>query len=289
MVMVTIMQNRLTRLAFCAMALAAGAASPVSVVWSASLIYSNSLESGLGDVEIGGACYSYSTDIVGTPVRDGSMSLSVVNVGTKPCVESSGEMKHRAEVRWGSKTEYSALNTPYWFGFSTYVPKDFPTRDQNADAVIVAQWIGGSYGPEMSFQIRGGDTWELRRDWSTGTGDTNNEMTQIKFPVERGVWTDWVVYRERSWKSDGVLRVWKNGVKVVDFVGPTAINYTAHGNGGNVAFKTGIYWGTADRPVTYTMYFDGIRTSSEADGFAMVSPASIAPPPTPTGLQISVQ
>ncbi|WP_132971993.1 hypothetical protein [Thiogranum longum] len=109
-------------------------------------------------------------------------------------------------------------------------------------------------------------------------------MTHAKFPNDRGVWTDWVIYRERSWKNDGVLSIWKNRVKVVNFVGSTAINYVAHGDGGNIKFKNGIYWGTQPRDVKYTLLFDNIRTSDVANGFDLVSPGStetVSAPPQP--------
>lgn len=253
---------------------------------SSTLLYSNSLEDGYGDVHFAGGCYSFSKSIVDSPVRDGLASLLLVNDGTKPCEEPSGELKHRVEVRWGANTTYSELNTPYWYAFSVFVPNDFPTAAQVSGAVIVAQWMGGSYGPELSFQIRDGSKWQIRRDWSTGVGDTGHEMTQAESTVERGVWTDWVVYRERSWNSDGVLKVWKNGEKIVDFVGPTAINYVALGNGGNIQFKNGIYWGTTPRSAIYMLYFDDIRTTDAADGFGAAEPDAGAEPTPPSTLTL---
>jgi hypothetical protein len=286
-----IMHKGLIKLVFSTFALATGAVLPLTGAWAADLLYSNNLDSGVfGDVELVGDCYPGAFTLAGIPVRSGTNSAKVFNDGTKPCLEPNGQLKHRKEIKWGNNTTYSKLRSPYWYGFSMFVPDNFPTKAENSDSVIVAQWMGGSFGPELSFQIVGGEQLAIRRDWSTGPGDKGNEMTQAKFPIVRGVWTDVVVYRERSWDNDGVLKVWLNGKKVVDFVGPTAIDYVANGNGGNVQFKTGIYWGTTSRSVKYTLYFDNIRTSDVANGYDLVAPSvgSLLPPSEPNGLSLQI-
>ncbi|WP_279386918.1 heparin lyase I family protein [Thiogranum longum] len=118
-----------------------------------------------GDVKTERDCNANAFTLAASPARDGT-SMKVFNDGTKPCAEPNGEMKHRTEIQWGAKTSYSELNKPYWFGFSMFIPKDFPTKAQNSDSDIVAQWIGGSYGPKLSFQITAGEQLAVRRDWS---------------------------------------------------------------------------------------------------------------------------
>ena len=253
--------------------LSIGVAVPGGSVSAAQLIYSNDLDlGGFGDIKTERDCYAGAFTLAKSPSRAGQ-SIKIFNDGTKACLEPSGKLKHRKEVRWGSDTTYSELNTPYWFAFSMFVPDDYPTKADNPNAVIVAQWIGGNVGPELTFQLVAGERLAIRRTWSTGVSDGKHSLTEAKLPIERGVWTDFVVYRERSWNSDGVLKVWMNGVKVVDFVGPTAINYVTYGSGnkGNIQFKTGIYWAEKPRDVQYTLYFDNVRTAKGADGYDLVS------------------
>lgn len=244
--------------------------------WAAELLYTNGLESGFGDVGFAGGCYDYSFSLVNGPAREGSTAVRVINKGNEDNSNCPGQVgqpgKHRAEIKWGESQRYSELNTPYWFGFSIFVPDDYPTSQQEGGGVIVMQLIGGAYGPELWLQIQGGETWLIRRDWSTGPGDTGNEETFETTPVERGVWTDWVIYRERAWDQSGITRIWKNGEMIVDTDVPWAINYVALGNGGNVALKTGLYWGTEPRPVDYTLLFDAVRTATGPAGYDLVSP-----------------
>ena len=285
------MHKCLIRYVFSTLALIASAALPLKGAWAADLLYSNDLDSGVfGDVEMVYECYPGSFTLVSNPVRSGTHSVKVYNDGTKPCEERHGVMKHRKEIKWGKDITYNKLRSPYWYGFSMFIPNNFPTKAESSGCVLVSQWQGGGYGPELSFQICGGENLSVRRDWSTGPADKGNEMTHARFPIVKGVWTDVVVYRERSWNNDGVLKLWLNGKKVLDFVGPTAIDYLAHGDGGNIKFKTGIYWGTVSRPVTYTLYFDSIRTSDVADGYALVAPGggSLLPPSTPNGLSLQI-
>ncbi len=247
---------------------------------STVLIFENTYENGWGnDMKFHTTCSENPNrySIVNSPAGDGSKVARVYNDGTIPCRELGGEMKHRAEIRsTGQYPGGNETNESYWFGWRVFVPNDYPTSAQESGQVITMQLIGGGYGPEFTINLSAGSKWNITRDWSTGPGDTGNEYTFKSLPVERGVWTDWVVHHKRSWiNGQGLTQVWKNGELVVSSTLPWAINYVGLNKGlGNISFTNGIYWGTANRNVKYNLYFDNMRVAKGANGYSLVDPSN---------------
>lgn len=249
---------------------------------AASLLYSNTFDTGLGDIDKVGGCYPYSFGNA-SPTGDGNNAVRIQVKGTEACVEPNGEMKHRAMVRYGTVNDLRfAPNKPYWIGFRVFVPDNYPTH--RTDAIFVYGLMSGATPGESAIYIRGSNFTLLRR-WNDATGF--NEVKEYQTPVQTGKWTDFVIYLDRSWKSDGVLKIWMNNKLVVNKNGPNATDYPK-----DPYMRNGIYWGTEVRPEEYTLYFDNINIATGSDGYDLVYPGNSAlpvPPTTPTGLQIQVQ
>jgi hypothetical protein len=147
----------------------------------------------------------------------------------------------------------------------------------------VAQWHTNTdpgeaaKSPHLSIHVKG-DTWVV-----INNSDPNRITT--RFPnksfrrknwngaqVRKGQWVDWVIYAKWSYKSDGVLQIWKDGALIVNHRGPNTYNDTK-----SQIFKFGIYksWWQAEKPSrrnTLTVYFDEVRIGSGYANYNNVAP-----------------
>jgi hypothetical protein len=132
--------------------------------------------------------------------------------------------------------------------------------------------------PPFSINIEDG-RWKLWSRWDS------DPITDGAFPVGRqnlwdagavegGRWTDWVIHAH--WAYDhgqgGFLRVWRDGVQVVDYSGPTYYNDKRQGY-----LKLGIYkwpWnsGQATDSDLIILYYDQMRVAGPDGSFGAVSP-----------------
>ena len=105
-------------------------------------------------------------------------------------------------------------------------------------------------------------------------------------PVQKGVWVDWAFHIKWSWKSDGLVEVWKNKVKVVTYANaPSMCNDKQY-----PYFKLGIYKWPWMNPTTASkstvskrvLYVDEVRIGTSLSNLDDVSPAGTTPTPTPT-------
>jgi Ca2+-binding RTX toxin-like protein len=79
-----------------------------------------------------------------------------------------------------------------------------------------------------------------------------------------------------SYKSDGLLQVWRDGQKVLDRAGPNTYN-DLQGN----YFKFGIYNHSIESPTDKTLYFDEVRLGNQNNTYEDVAPNGIPPSPPP--------
>ena len=148
----------------------------------------------------------------------------------------------RAEIRRNSETEGER-----WYGFSNYLPADF-VSDPLAEKI--AQWhdvpdffLGEDWrSPPISFGIVN-DRYYIQTLWSNAiinTDLTKNGEKKIDLgPVDKVKWNDWVFHIKFSYKSDGIIEIWKNKVQVATYYGPNSYNDVSY-----PYFKVGIYkWG----------------------------------------------
>ena len=159
--------------------------------------------------------------------------------------------RHKDKVAY--RTEVSGpgsqVGKEYWYGFSIFLPDDY-VPDKVWE--IVAQWhgvpdfkIGEDWrNPVMALSTTGGK-WGLVSRWDakpntfeSGKRRYGGTKQYDLGPYRRGAWTDWVVHVRWSYRSDGLLQVWKDAKKVVEQKGPNAFNDKK-----GPYFKMGLYKG----------------------------------------------
>ena len=178
----------------------------------------------------------------------------------------------------------SKVGEEYWYGFSIFLPKDYV-----ADNIweIVAQWhgvpdfdIGENWrNPVMALSTNGGK-WSLVNRWDAkaNTFESGKKVyggtRKYDFgPYQTGVWTDWVVHVKWSYRSDGILEVWKDGKQVVNQKGPNAFN-----DAKGPYFKMGLYkgWRDPNRPSDAVskriLYHDEFRMAGADATYEDVAP-----------------
>jgi hypothetical protein len=182
----------------------------------------------------------------------------------------------RAEIRQGSQTE-----AEQWFGFSNFLPSDFVT-DQLAEKI--AQWhevpdwdLGENWrSPPIALGIENG-RYYLNYMWAAAAVNTNNSKDGEKKvdlgAVDKNTWNDWVFHIKFSYKSDGVLEIWKNKQKVFTLNGPNSFN-----DKNFPYFKIGIYkwgwngWASYSPESQRTLYYDEVRIGNKNSNLNEVSP-----------------
>jgi hypothetical protein len=182
----------------------------------------------------------------------------------------------RAEIHQNSPAE--AEN---WFGFSNYLPADFVT-DPLAEKI--AQWheipdwdLGENWrSPPISLGIENG-RYYLQVLWAAAavnTNDTKDGEKKVDLgPVDLAKWNDWVFHIKFSYKSDGILEIWKNKVKVFSLYGPNSFNDKNY-----PYFKCGIYkwgwngWASYSPESKRVLYYDEIRVGNKNANLTSVSP-----------------
>lgn len=190
----------------------------------------------------------------------------------------------RTELR---KRGFFQFGQESWIGISVYVPGDWQNDSANITAM---QWhsvpdknIGERYrNAPIALRIQN-DQWKIVLRWDdeklTTRSTYDGSLTRAIGRIEKGRWTDFVIRLKLSYKSDGVLEIWKNGSKVFSRQGPNTFN-------DKIApfFKFGQYipvwkknypWKKASRNSKarqHILYFDELRIARGTDGKEIVSP-----------------
>lgn len=183
----------------------------------------------------------------------------------------------RAEIHQDSPPE--AEN---WYGFSMYLPTDFvsdPMAEKFAQWHEIPDWdLGETWrSPPISLGIQN-DRYNLQVLWAAAPVNTNNTKDGEKDidlgPVtDKGKWADWVVHIKFSYKSDGILEIWKNKVKIYSLYGPNSFN-----DENFPYFKLGIYkwgwngWASYSPESKRVLYMDEVRIGNSKSSLNEVSP-----------------
>lgn len=173
------------------------------------------------------------------------------------------------------------LDKERWYGMSHFLPSDW-ARDPQPE--IVSQWhsspdlhLGeGWISPPLGLNIRN-DRYYVIVLWDskkvTPQGQWQGKKEFDLGPVEKNKWVDWVFHINWSYNSDGVLEIWKNKQKVVNYRGPIGFNDEKY-----PYFKMGIYkwgwYGWAHESTTHkrVLYIDEVRIGDRNSSFDAVSP-----------------
>ena len=206
-----------------------------------------------------------------------SMSTDIVRHGKYALKVELASTMHRSEIT----TQHVEPSGEFKYGWSIYIPKDF---DYKAWFSIVTQWhsygTGKKYapdgGPPTSITITKDGKWSMKIQYQDKDTDKCAKTNFIFGNVEEdmGKWTDFTM--EVNWQSPqsggGYLHLYKNGVKVVDYTGPTWFD----GKTSGPYFKTGIYRGSVDwkgEEEKSILYFDDMRVGGNAATLNDVDPA----------------
>ncbi len=207
--------------------------------------------------------YAYSSSSVtrsNTVARSGGYSIKYV-LNKSDGMVASGK---RAETYRNPRGE--AAKVERWYGVSVFLPGDFA---YDASPEIVTQWHNLlSYGgPDLAVWTASG-TWRVVK-----VGNISYNVGSY----ERNKWTDFVFHVKWSSGTDGLLEVWKNGVKIISKTGQTmaaGLTYAPF-------FRTGLYkwhWNTGSKAVSSTtrrtIYIDEVREGNEYATYADVKPGS---------------
>lgn len=173
----------------------------------------------------------------------------------------------------GKKTE-SALHN--WYAVSLYLPSESWGTDKEWDIITQFNTVADAGEPKLTPPVK------LFVDEGRLYLSVNWAAAKIAFkpegseqwdlgPVEKDKWLDFVWHINFSFNPDGVLELWKNGVKVVNYRGPNMYN-------DNVVpwFKYGIYrrkWASVHSRV---LYADEVRIMSGNVSYSDIAPEGAA-------------
>lgn len=190
---------------------------PVISATSATL-FSSSFDNGFSGWDLQVCCKS-SAQIVTSPTN--------ANERVAKFTLRKDDSERRAEM----KQDPIPANSERWYGFRVFVPLEHK-KDPSYD--VITQWAGRpdfDQGENWRIPVLAlvtvndrltiGNHWDARR--VTPARDGEKEKWDLG-PVEKGVWTDWVFHAKWSYRSDGLLEVWRNGKLVVKKTGPNTYN-----------------------------------------------------------------
>lgn len=232
------------------------------------------------------------------PVCRGNKSVSF------PLDFYNSKSHYRTELTAG-KHELK-IGEEYWLGYAFYVPSGTgePRGGMQLHGKKDEDLGEGNRNPIMSFWLEDGQ-WRFHTSWAadpvnatpgTKTMSDGTYVTKLG-PPALGKWTEFVLHFKITYKTDGFVRIWQNGVKVLD--------KTGIGMGFNDArgpyFKFGIYafeWNNPNNPKTppsldesvKLIYLDEVRLGNSSESRQSVEPncgstrAKLPPNPDPTSL-----
>ena len=126
-----------------------------------------------------------------------------------------GESTERAELSEARAVQLPT-GTDVWYGFSLYLPPDFPVVDRR---LVLAQWkqargdCSMDHSPAAALRYRGGVL-------SITVQDAGRRVTVFRETAEvRGRWLDLVVRLRVTPSPDGRLEAWLDGRRVADYQG----------------------------------------------------------------------
>lgn len=164
----------------------------------------------------------------------------------------------RAEI---DTDDYVAIGSVQWYGFSLYVPRDFPSEDNRC---VMGQWhnkakaqIGeADKSPAVAQRFRKGRFYvTVRHSDQRVVTDPDAVAEKVVFETRElplGKWNDFVYQIKWSFRQDGFINAWLNRRRIIAYRGPVGYNDEI-----GPTFKFGLY--RDDSAKTYVVYFDEYR------------------------------
>jgi len=200
------------------------------------------------------------------------------------CVEVSTE--HTRAGRYAMKavlppgqerTEGAAEIVPpgseQWYGWSVYVPEDWPV---GAAGIISQVHAGGGFGASLQIIVEDEKIRMWRRFQPPGALGPQKEHSRREYredvaPLQRGRWMDFVVHARWSHQEDGFQEVWMDGRSVWRVDGPVYFDLQASEAG--PYFKAGLYgYGGSSGSKDRVVWVDEFRRGDASASYPDVAP-----------------
>lgn len=164
----------------------------------------------------------------------------------------------RSEV---ATKEFVPMGSERWYGFSLFMPKDFPIEKNR---LVLAQWwaLTKKYlgevnrSPILQLRFSEGILKVLMRRYPdrivTDAEKYIEESLYQDRKFELGRWHDFIFHVKWSHDTDGFIEAWLAGKKVIDFEG-----MTENQDDVGPTFKFGLYRDASDK--TYVSYVRNVR------------------------------
>ena len=229
----------------------------VSAKAVANLLWSDNLEgtSYFSSVPSVQTSTSYAITTASNPVYQGTKSARFELRDTDP------------ENHSGTRSEISfndATNLNRWYSYAMYAPSAYYKID--ADDEIITQWHqGGGLTPALCLRVKS-DKLYIRI-----LGTTWVDLGAF----DKDQWHAYVMHIKHSGSSDGLIEIWKDGVKILNRSG--ANMYAVGGDIHNPNIKMGIYksdWNGSGTTATNirVLYLDDIKIGNENATYADMVP-----------------
>jgi hypothetical protein len=154
-----------------------------------------------------------------------------------------------------------------WYSFAIYLPTDGFAFHEERDCLFQFKALGS---PASTFRTR-----RDRYLIESGNSPANRKHIDLG-PILKDTWTEFVFHYIHSYESDGLIEVWRNGVKVLTTTGGNMYE------GPSPRWKIGLYTTTWNQVTNRVVYYDNIRVGNENATFAdMTSGVALPPPPPP--------
>lgn len=216
------------------------------------------------------------------PTASVTVSTEVARRGNYSMKAFINKQDKRAEAVSQLRGTVGGIN---WYGWSIHVPTTQP-GDGKFD--ILAQfhdwhqqqpaWAKDGTAPTcLTLREDGLFQFSLKYQGpvnpATGNPTTVHQLFPLA-PATKGEWQDFVVNVRWTHLSTGFLKVWLNGDLLVDYTGPTYLDY---GAGRGPYFKMGDYKGVSNWSGTGPRYFhmDEFRMGDETSSYEEVNPAHV--------------
>jgi hypothetical protein len=192
----------------------------------------------------------HSFNIVNEPVYRGNYSGKFeLRYGDRQ-ITSTGI---RSEVLFPSQT-----NSERWYSYAVFFPSEGWQDDK--DDEVVSQWHNGTGTPTLSLRVRNGNLrFRIGHNPNIGT----HLWDYYEFgPVPKDKWVEFVYHIIHSDGIDGIVEIWRDGLKIVNHKGPNKYLESK-----DPQWKIGIYkstWAKGETDIKLRItYFDNVRIGDE--------------------------
>ena len=188
----------------------------------------------------------------------------------KSVLTNTSKVLKRTEASISEQIVNFDVGNEYWIGISIRLGEDFRDGSALNDQGILLQW---HYRDWLHPEVRGAQPLLLR--YSDDKIHVHNEVLKkymASVPPAFGEWVDWVIHVIFADKG-GLIQVWKNGKRIVDWKGDN--HQTEKHEGAYLKFGLYSYQYEKDPPkarFTRTVYHDELRVSGADGSYELVAP-----------------